>query len=511
MSDEIDLTLGEDASWELTSGLREPRSHELYVGRYVIRRPLGKGGMGKVFEAYDAQIGRAVALKLMRSQARDRPSLVQRFRREYRAMARIEHPGVPKVFDAGEDEQGRSYFTMELVSGQPLPSAFGEPADPSDALALIEKVARILVEVHAAGIIHRDIKPSNILIDPEFRPTLIDFGACYLKEAEVGPTLGQTEGELRTARGTWLGTLGYIDPAALEGAPCGVRSDIYSLTATLSWLLTLEHPSSDPLAPVPRTGLPQIDAILKRGMARNPEERPTSVTELILDIMEARGALRPTLTEVRSPPTQVRQTTTRRFSPLHTLALGIVGGILGGPVLGMYFEGSVPSACAAEEDPAEQRLQIPLKMREPLPEVVTSPSEGLRDAPAAEQAENLPNGVKPTPVHVSPPTFTEPRTQALSKKDKTLPSKIRILHDWKLASNYAKSWSEQCLRDAKVFGHNVEIFSLADSPAGRLRYIKVRGVRGRAKACILRELKAIRFEPRPRPFRWHLELRVDRR
>ena len=229
----------------------EPQSRELFAERYLILRTIGTGGMGKVFEAHDTRVGRTVALKLMRALARDRPSLVRRFHREYRGMAMIFHPGVPRVFDAGIDDTGRVYYTMELIRGEPLLACAETGLKPRDKLALVRAVADILIKVHEAGVVHRDIKPSNILIDRDHRPHLIDFGACSLSEGADAETSVSPALNLNTAPGTWIGTLGYIDPEMLEGAACSARSDIYSLAATLSWLFTRQHPISAALAPVP--------------------------------------------------------------------------------------------------------------------------------------------------------------------------------------------------------------------------------------------------------------------
>lgn len=345
--------------------LTEPRSEELFAERYSILKTIGAGGMGKVFAVYDTKVGRSVALKLMRVRTRDRPSLVQRFHREYRAMARTSHPGIPRVFDAGFDDTGRAYYTMELIEGVPLVNWADEAVEPRDKLALIREVARILVRVHEAGIVHRDIKPSNILIDLAHNPHLIDFGACSLSETADAETYMPPAAQINTAPGTWLGTLGYIDPAMLEGAPCSARSDIYSLAATLSWMFTQQHPSTDPLAPMPRTGIAVVDDLLRRGMARDPAARPATAAAFVAELTTAEAAL-DTPASTTHLQVEAAHAPMRSLSPALILALGILGGALAGSIQSHALDStqtpqarqgrviSLPLARPADEEQGQQ-------------------------------------------------------------------------------------------------------------------------------------------------------------
>lgn len=190
-------------------------------GRYTLVAPVGSGGMGEVFRAYDPSLQRFVALKLIRA---DHPDVLGRFLREARAQARVDHPNVCKVHEAGE-EGGRPYIAMQLVEGPPL----GKAARSMSLLEQVEVLRQVADAVHAAhrtGLIHRDIKPSNVLVprDEEGRlhPFVLDFGLA--KEA-AAPGL--------TLSGMVVGTPSYMSPEQARGEEVDRRSDVYGLGATL--------------------------------------------------------------------------------------------------------------------------------------------------------------------------------------------------------------------------------------------------------------------------------------
>lgn len=441
---------------------------ERFAGRYSVIRALGAGGMGRVFEVYDTVVGRIVALKVMREEIRYHDSLAPRFHREYRAMARLRHPGVPRVHDAGIDSAGRAYFTMELVGGQPMTTALGEVSAAPHLLALAMEVARILVDVHAAGIVHRDVKPCNILVGADGRLSLVDFGAAHLAEPEVSCASPTAVAPLRTGPGTWLGTPGYVDPAMLEGFPCSPRSDVYSLAATIAWMFTRVHPSADPDAPIPCTGITAVDRLLRRGMARSPEDRPATAAQFLVELTNAEAALRPRPSAPQPLPAPSPRT--RRFAPELVLALGVFGGVLGGPVSGLFMADPRPSnepriemdACQSHT-PANLQPASPVEARRIDPESQASASGQMSASQRGVEAANIEAGVG---------TWVE----------------VLERHRPRL---------EDCLAMGKPSTALPKISVLIDGPSGRFRNVEPLQLRGRARRCLQETLASLEFAASP--------------
>jgi len=201
--------------------------------RFEIGEPLGEGATAVVYRARDRELGRGVALKLLRGAAfGDIPR--ERFRREARAAAGLVHPNLVAIFDAGEDA-GRPYLVLELVEGRSLAEVLAAPRpELRKLLALLEKAARGVAAAHAGGIVHRDLKPANILVTPEGTPKVGDFGLAHLSDSRSDLT--------RT--GTTLGTPLYMAPEQVEGRPDRIspRTDVYALGAILYEILAARPP-----------------------------------------------------------------------------------------------------------------------------------------------------------------------------------------------------------------------------------------------------------------------------
>ncbi|MCX7425088.1 MAG: protein kinase [Planctomycetia bacterium] len=196
--------------------------------RYQIREVLGRGGMGTVYRAYDTQLDREVALKVPCIDLGDDPAVRERFFREAKAVARISHPNVCQVFDAGESGGGY-YIAMALIEGQSLAARLQQGSlDCRQAAELVCKLARALGVVHAGGIIHRDLKPQNVMLDTQGEPLLTDFGLARPVQAD---------GHL-TGTYSLLGTPAYMSPEQMHGDPAGTTSDIYALGVILYQVLT---------------------------------------------------------------------------------------------------------------------------------------------------------------------------------------------------------------------------------------------------------------------------------
>ncbi len=202
--------------------------------RYEIGAKLGEGAMSVVYDAVDRELGRSVAVKVLREGFLAQEQVRERFLRESRALARMDHPNVVKVFDAGEDE-GRMFLVMEVVRGAPLAALLKkEPRGSLKLLRILECAARGVQHAHEKGIIHRDVKPENILVDEQGGAKVVDFGLAHLVES--APAL--------TRSGTVLGTPMYMAPEQVAGGGAAIteRTDVYALGAILYEILGGEPP-----------------------------------------------------------------------------------------------------------------------------------------------------------------------------------------------------------------------------------------------------------------------------
>ena len=257
------------------------------VAGYRIDGLLGEGGMAIVYRATQLSLDRVVALKLLASELSDDPSFRARFRREGQLQAGLDHQNIVPVYEAGESEHGL-FLAMRLVPGATLKQLIlGGELEPRRALRLLMQVARALDAAHEKALIHRDVKPQNILIDPGDHVYLADFGLT--KPLDDTARL--------TGTGQFLGTIDYVAPEQIQGLQASRASDCYALTAVLYECLTGEVPYTEPneaavlhahvAKPPPRVteGHPELpaalDEVIAAGMAKDPDARPPSATELI--------------------------------------------------------------------------------------------------------------------------------------------------------------------------------------------------------------------------------------
>jgi eukaryotic-like serine/threonine-protein kinase len=258
-------------------------------GRYRLERPLGHGGMASVYLARDTELDRPVALKLLAESLGSDESVQQRFVREARLAARLSHPNVVSVFDAGDDG-GRPYIVMEYVDGQNLAELLARRGSipPDEARGLALQAAQGLAHAHAAGLVHRDVKPQNLILRGDGTLKIADFGIARAAEATA---LTQT--------GTVLGTAAYLSPEQALGEEVTPATDVYSLGAVLYELLTGRPPflveTLDDLAQRPamevapvRELVPaaprDLEDVVMHCLARNPEYRPCDGAELAREL-----------------------------------------------------------------------------------------------------------------------------------------------------------------------------------------------------------------------------------
>ena len=275
---------------------------QVLAGRYRLVELLGQGGMATIFRAHDAQLGRDVAVKVLRSEYGRDPAFVARFRQEAQSAAALNHPNVVNVFDYGM-EQGDPFIVMELIDGGDLASIIRErgPMEPVAAARIAQQIYEALDAAHARGIIHRDIKPTNVLLTSGGRVKVADFGiARAFSEAQL------------TMPGTTLGSVHYFSPEQARGEMVTSASDVYSaglvlfemLTGRRAWTgdsagaVAVARLAGDPPAPSSiRSGIPQIlDIAVRRALARVPADRPTAADMAALlgrYIADPQGAVPP--------------------------------------------------------------------------------------------------------------------------------------------------------------------------------------------------------------------------
>jgi eukaryotic-like serine/threonine-protein kinase len=254
--------------------------------RYTIVEEVGAGGMGHVYKAIDRQLGKTVALKLVRPAAAGQGLARERFRRELALAQAVTHPNVCRVHDLGE-VNGALYISMEFVEGQTLDDLIQSVGhlSPKQTVALGRQICAGLQAIHERGIVHRDLKPGNIMVDRSGRPILMDFGLAFHQDRDR-----------LTGAGSVLGTLAYLSPEQARGRTTDHRSDLYALGLILFEMLTGRRPpgdeSSSPLAlrepddrcPPPSRLVsdvpPDVDAIVLRCLERDPERRFPSAADL---------------------------------------------------------------------------------------------------------------------------------------------------------------------------------------------------------------------------------------
>jgi serine/threonine-protein kinase len=295
---------------------REPAAHDLTgttVGRFFIRRLLGQGGMGQVYEAEDTRLKRPVALKRMAPQLREDEHYRRRFLKEAECASRLTHQHIAGIYDVFEQE-GEVFLVMEFVAGETLRQRMSRPIALDELLDIAAQCATALVAAQEQGIVHRDLKPENIMLTAAVQVKILDFGVARLQ-----PRAGEatTQSGLSTTGGM-AGTLAYMPPEALLEKAVDARSDVFSLGVTLyevvtgqhpfladTFLLTVErilHHVPPPVNLVNHKSPEELARILNKMLSKIPADRYATSADLLVDLRALHRTITfPTLTRPVSP------------------------------------------------------------------------------------------------------------------------------------------------------------------------------------------------------------------
>src|SRR5580765_4253911 len=258
---------------------------QVFDGRYRVVRKLGTGGMANVYLAEDQELGRRVALKLLDDRHAEDEQFVERFRREAKNAAGLSHPNIVSIYERGQAE-GTYYIAMEFLDGRTLKELLVKNGPPPIPVAIdyARQILAALSFAHRNGIVHRDIKPHNVVVGPDGRLKVTDFGIARSAASQM------------TEAGSIIGTAQYLSPEQARGAPVDQRSDLYSIGIVLYEMLTGSVPFTGetpleiaikPLSDTPRPPSllrpdipPDLDMVVLRALAKNPEDRFQTAEEM---------------------------------------------------------------------------------------------------------------------------------------------------------------------------------------------------------------------------------------
>ncbi|MBV9850446.1 MAG: serine/threonine protein kinase [Armatimonadetes bacterium] len=357
-------------------------------GGYVLIREIGHGGMSVVHQAVDRRTGKTVALKVYAVppslSPEERKTMLMRFAREARAMARLSHPGIVAIHEVGEQD-GMHFLATEYLEGQTLQERLARgPLTPSEAAPILSQVAEAIDAVHAAGVVHRDIKPSNVMLLPDGTAKLLDFGVAR-----------QSEDTAITSLGAIIGSPTYIAPEQVQGDHGNPASDIWSLGVLLYEMLSGRPPfegTSVPSvlfkvvheapAPVASVGVP-VQRVLHRVLEKEPRRRYPTARALADALQDA----------VRTPSSPALAQAARRWGP--PAALLVLLAVLGLALLNGHGRPQRASRNVIASHPATHRTAAPAIQTAAAPPPV----------PSVQRTRRLPGGAKSPgkrPPHPAP-------------------------------------------------------------------------------------------------------------
>ena len=267
------------------------------LGRYEVRSLLGAGGMGEVYLAYDQDLEREVAIKVLREGAEETPERVRRFVQEAKAASALNHPNVATVFEIGSQD-GLRFIAMELIPGESLRDRLRNGALPIDAaISLGMQIASGVAAAHHAGIVHRDLKPENVIVRPDGYAKVLDFGLAKLRQSRDSDAATL----LKTASGMTMGTLGYMAPEQLSGSDVTPAADVFSLGVVLYEMIAGRRPFEGATAtevatailtksPKPLNAPGKLTGIISRALSKKAEDRYPTASEMLEDLRGVGGA-----------------------------------------------------------------------------------------------------------------------------------------------------------------------------------------------------------------------------
>ena len=384
------------------------------IGRYEVKSELGRGGMATVYRAVDPNSGREVAVKVLPREMMHDPQFRERFEREIKMIASLEHPAIVPVYDVG-DIDGQPYFVMRFMTGGSLSDLIEKGSIPVDETAkIIEKIAQGLAYAHRKGVIHRDLKPDNILFNDDGEPFISDFGVAKISESTSN----------LTGSGV-IGTPAYMSPEQAQGTEIDQRSDVYGLGVIVYQMLSGHQPYSadTPMGvvvkhitePVPEIlkvlpNLPEeVDAVIKTAMAKDKNQRYPNTIELAKALNTVAFGNPGNLTNQTMNGTARVKSATVQLSRGQTTGLVVVGAVLLVAVVGFFLlrnqlfapdapaTSSASSSSAATEEqntPAPVLVVVTATAEEPTatlaPGFAPACSAGIAfPAPTAKETDNF--------------------------------------------------------------------------------------------------------------------------
>lgn len=337
------------------------------LGPYRITSKIGEGGMGEVYRAHDARLGRDVAIKVLPAEASAHADRLRRFALEARATAALSHPNVLAVFDV-HTEGGAPYVVSELLEGESLRDTLRRgPLPLRKAVELAAQVARGLAAAHAKGIVHRDIKPGNIFVTKDGRAKVLDFGLARVMHATNTDQQSTTlRDEPATSAGAVLGTVGYMAPEQVHGTTADHRADIFALGAVCYEMLSgrKAFPGAtaiDVMAAIARTDPqelsgdivpPALDRVIRRCLEKNPDERFQSATDLAFALEALSGTMAGAGAAGRPPGVPLTRKWRRKTIGATALLVGLA---IGGAAAWWMGRGQVAPAVTYEAKTFDRR------------------------------------------------------------------------------------------------------------------------------------------------------------